>query len=84
MLLYDLAPANQVQVDLFGEVDVAATNAARVRMQTLDAINARFGKGKLRFAAEDLSKRWQPKHQMRSPRYTSNWDELPLAHIIER
>jgi len=84
VLLYDLAPANQVQVDLFGEVDVAATNAARVRMQTLDAINARFGKGKLRFAAEDLSKRWQPKHQMRSPRYTSNWDELPLAHIIER
>ncbi|HET7320676.1 MAG TPA: Y-family DNA polymerase [Candidatus Saccharimonadales bacterium] len=82
VLLYDLAPANKLQTDLLGYVEVAAATAAQARMQTLDAINYRYGKGKLRFAAEDLSRRWQPKHRLRSPRYTSSWDELPVAHIM--
>lgn len=83
VLLYDLAPANQLQTDLLGFVDVHAAAAAQARMQALDAINSRYGKGKLRFAAEDLSKRWQPKHRLRSPRYTSNWDELPVAVLAK-
>jgi DNA polymerase V len=82
VLLYDLAPANQLQTDLLGYVDIQAATASQKRMQALDAINSRYGKDKLRFAAEDLSKRWQPRHRLRSPRYTSNWDELPVAHIM--
>lgn len=83
VLLYDLVPAGSLQTDLLGFVDVAGSEAARKRMRALDHINARYGKGKLRYAAEDLSNRWQPKHNMRSPRYVSNWDELPLAHIMK-
>lgn len=81
VLLYGLVPADYLQTDLFGNVDVQASDASAARMQALDRINARYGKGKLRYAAEDLSKRWQPKHNMRSPRYVSNWDELPLAEL---
>jgi DNA polymerase V len=84
VLLYNLVPADYLQTDLFGTVDIQASNASTARMQALDYINARYGKGKLRYAAEDLSKRWQPKHQMRSPRYVSNWDELPVAHLGSR
>jgi len=51
-------------------------------MQALDAINERYGKRTIRFAAEDLAKAWQPKHQARSPRYTTSLDELPLAQIV--
>ena len=83
VLLFDLVSSNSLQTDLLGFVDVPGNEAGQKRMQALDHINARYGKGKLRYAAEDLSKRWQPKHQMRSPRYTSNWDELPVAHIME-
>jgi DNA polymerase V len=83
VLLIDFVPAGHLQTDLLGYVDTKAFENSRQLMLALDDINARYGKSKLRYAAEDLSKRWQPKHQMRSPRYTSNWDELPLAHIIE-
>ena len=36
-----------------------------------------------RYAAEDLSDAWQPKHGSRSPRYTTDWDELPVAKITQ-
>lgn len=83
VLLCDLVPMSSLQTDLLGFVDIAGSEAAQKRMQAMDRINGRYGRGKLHYAAEDLSKRWQPKHQMRSPRYVSNWDELPLAHIME-
>jgi len=41
-----------------------------------------MGKGRIYYAAEDLGKSWQPKQQIRSPRYVSDWAELPSAHII--
>jgi DNA polymerase V len=83
VLLFDLLPAGSLQTDLLGLVDVAGSEAAAARMQALDSINNRYGKGKLHYAAEDLSRRWQPKYRLRSPRYTSNWDELPVAHIMK-
>jgi DNA polymerase V len=79
--LNDFLPEDHLQVDLLGEVHPETHTKEIARMQALDAINNRFGKGKLRYAAEDLSKSWQPKHQIRSPRYVSNWNELPVARI---
>lgn len=80
--LYDLVPADALQTDLLGHVDSAAHDKAQARMRALDDINRRHGKGKLYYAAADLSTTWQPKHQIRSPRYVSQWDELPVAHIV--
>jgi DNA polymerase V len=82
VFMHDFMPAAALQTDLLGFVDPATHDKAVARMQALDHINTKWGKGKLRFAAEDLSKTWQPKHQIRSPRYVSNWDELPKARII--
>lgn len=75
-------PEDALQIDLLGLVDAGQHDRNQSRMQALDSINAKWGKGKIRFAAEDLSKSWQPKHQIRSPRYVSNWDELPKARIV--
>jgi len=81
VFLYDLAPNAALQVDLLGLTDTSAHDRSTARMAAIDAVNRRHGKGKLRFAAEDLSKSWQPKRQIRSPRYVSSWDELPEAWL---
>lgn len=82
VFLYDLVPAHALQTDLLGFIDPDHADRTAARMRAVDAINRRHGKGKLRYAAEDLAATWQPKHQIRSPRYVSNWAELPTAHII--
>jgi DNA polymerase V len=81
--LYDLTSADSLQADLFGTIDVASHARSQARMQAFDAINGRYGNRTIGFAAERLSQSWEPKHKLRSPRYTTNWQELPSAHIID-
>lgn len=77
VLLYDFVPETGLQTDLLGAVNIPASERSSQRMQALDAINRKHGKGTVRYAAEDLSQRWQPRKRMSSPRYTSAWDDLP-------
>lgn len=80
--LYDFIPENQLQTDILGRVDTTAFDRSTARMVALDAINRRFGKSTLRLAAEDLANNWEPQHKLRSPRYVSQWDELPTTRHI--
>jgi DNA polymerase V len=54
-------------------------------MQTLDAINAKFGRGTIQFAAAGLKKPWAMRAEMRtldaklSSRYTTVWSEIPVV-----
>jgi DNA polymerase V len=82
VLLHDLVPAEGLQADIFGEVDLPGSQASRRRMQALDRLNNRYGKDTVRYAAQDLSQAWTPKHDFRSPRYTTNWQELPVARTL--
>jgi DNA polymerase V len=82
VLLYNFVPEHGLQTDLLGVVDLRADDHSRQKMRTLDAINLKHGKGTLKFAAEALSQRWQPRRKLRSPRYTSAWDELPAVHLL--
>lgn len=77
VLLYDFLPAKSLQTDLFGVVDVEHETKAALRMQTVDKLNERFGKGRIHYAAEDLGQQWRPRYNLRSPRYTTKLDELP-------
>lgn len=79
--LYDLRPANALQTDILGQVSAQTHDRADRRMQALDKINSKYGRGKIRYATEDLSQAWRPKQQGRSPEYVSNWNELPIAKI---
>jgi DNA polymerase V len=81
VLLYDLVGERAVQIDLFDDTDLHALQTAHARMRALDALNNRYGKGTVRYAAEELSRTWEPKHNLRSPRYTTQWQELPVAHL---
>lgn len=80
ILLYDLVGQDSLQADLLGQVDVTAHQAAQARLSAVDSINSRYGKAKIHYAAEDLSQAWEPRHRLRSPRYTTNWQELPVVH----
>jgi len=83
VFLHDFVPEDAVQTDLLGTVDTAQHDRAKARMRALDSVNNRWGKHKLYYAAEDLSQAWQPRRHIGSPRYVSNWNELPEAHIVQ-
>lgn len=77
--LHDFIPDDQLQTDLLGEFDPQEHSRNVSRTQAVDHLNKRFGKGSVHYAAEDLAQAWQPRRNLRSPRYTTNWDELPLV-----
>jgi len=78
-----LVAADTLALDLFGKVNPTQHDAAAARMAAFDAINARWGKGRIKVAAEALSDAWQPRKGARSPRYTTRWAELPRACLIK-
>lgn len=80
ILLFDLVPENMFQTDLLGETDPGRSQKSLNRLRAVDTINGRYGKRTLHYAAEDLSKAWHPRRQLRSPRYTTEWDELPIVN----
>jgi DNA polymerase V len=81
--LYDLVDGSKLQTDLLGQVDIAGAGSSKARLKAVDDINKRYGKTTIRYAAEGLSDAWEPKHLLRSPRYTTKWDEIPTAYIAD-
>ncbi|CAN1209059.1 hypothetical protein TUMEXPCC7403_02470 [Tumidithrix helvetica PCC 7403] len=76
VILSELSAAESVQLDLLSK---AVDPHDEKLMAAMDSLNARFGTGAIKFASEGLQKPWAMKRDMRSPRYTSRWDELPIA-----
>lgn len=81
VLLFDFVPESHLQIDLLGTVDPHKHDRALARMQAIDSLNKRYGKQTVRYAAEDLSRAWQPRRKTSSPRYVSHWEELPEAWL---
>lgn len=82
VLLYDFVSENDLQTDLLGFVNTTKHDRSQARMQALDSLNQRFGKGTVKFAAENMSQSWQPRRRMASPRYTSAWTDLPQVRPL--
>lgn len=81
VLLLDLIHPAQVQLDLFGQVQPQTVDIQAERMEAIDAINNRYQKTTLGYAAEHLSDAWQPRKRHGTPRYTSAWSDIPVATI---
>lgn len=73
VLLLDLVPSTLEQGHFF--VSTETTRSDRV-MQAVDALNNRMGKGTVYFAAQGRNQAWQALSSLRSPRYTTQWNEL--------
>ena len=68
------------QQSLFDDVQVKGKSASL--MKAVDAINTRFGNAAIRSAAagtNNTKQAWQMRSGNRSPNYTTQWDELPIA-----
>lgn len=79
--LQDFIPEKSLQIDLLGAVDPTQYDASTQRMQAIDALNSRYGKHSVYYAAEGLGKSWQPLRQSQLPRWTTRWPELPTAKL---
>ena len=49
------------------------------RMRVMDAINRKMGKGSVTIAATGTRQRWAMRRDSKSPNYTTDWLELPVA-----
>ena len=77
IILNDFVP-RPGQIDMFDEPPPRA-NSAQL-MSVVDHIN-HTGLGKVWFAGQGINKGWQMKREMLSPRWTTNWKDLPRAAI---
>jgi DNA polymerase V len=76
--LYDIRPKRPHQESLFGQ----ERREDEDLMEAVGQINREHEKESIGLAAAGLKgeREWTMKRQKRSPRYTTRWDELPVAH----
>jgi len=79
VMLNDLSSVDAVQLDL---LSIAVDRHDERLMSVIDSLNKRYGSGTVRFASEGMRQEWKMRSDMRSPRYTTNWNELPVVRAI--
>ena len=84
VMLLDLQSDSVVQGELdLGDGGTLEELADKTRLMTaLDTINKRFGKGTMKMASAGLGgdrRVWSVKQERRTPAYTTNWDDIPVA-----
>ncbi len=73
VILMEISPRDVSQADLFA----APPDPRRQKlMQTMDAINREFGRGRVKLAAEALTNNWEMRQDQRSPCYTTRLTDL--------
>jgi DNA polymerase V len=74
VMLSGIVPTESVQFTLFdGENRQKKTDITKI----VDMINMEHGAGTLVYARQGVKRDWRTRSEKKSPRYTTNWDELP-------
>ena len=73
VILSELVPESSIQGSFFSSHTTSQYNSL---METIDSINAGIGGEALKFASSGLDRKWKMRQGMRSPLYTSRWNEL--------
>lgn len=76
VMVSNLTPNSHVQLNLFSGRDIQRESSL---MQTLDAMNNRYGRNALRIGAQGYSTGWKLKQERLSPSYTTNLDDIMVA-----
>ena len=77
VILNLIADKPTIQQSLFEDIESKGKSVDL--MQAMDAINSRFGNAVIRLAASGTKQEWQMRSNNKSPNYTTQWDELPIA-----
>jgi DNA polymerase V len=72
VMLSGLVPDSSIQGNLFNE----QTNENRHLMSMIDNINFSMRNDVLKFASSGTTRDWKMRQELRSPRYTTRWEEL--------
>jgi len=78
VMLSRFEPAQAVQGSLF---EWQKVQESRQLMQVVDEINREWGSETLRFAVTGVKRSWQMQAGMRSPRFTTQWGEIPVVKV---
>lgn len=79
IMLADLSDKRVRQPDLFRPEDPAARAKEERLMRAMDRLNAEYGRDAVRVGSTGFRTMARLKQANRSPRYTTHWDELPVA-----
>ena len=78
IILSGLSDVQFQQLELIDSPPAENNNRSNQIFGVIDIINERFGNNTIGLAATNLSNDWQPKKQLSSPAYTTNWNSLPI------
>jgi DNA polymerase V len=73
IVLGDIGSAGVVQNDLFATPE---DPKAKALMETMDRLNARYGRGTLKLSLDTSANRWGMKADNKSPCYTTVWEDI--------
>jgi len=73
VMLSGLVPDQSIQSNLFTE---QKNNGNRLLMSMVDNVNFAMRDDIIKFAASGTERNWKMRMEMRSPRYTTRWEEL--------
>ena len=76
--LLDLCADSHCQDDLFERGQDAQSLKV---MQTLDALNGRFGRGAVALAAQGINPTWRMSRALKSPAYSTRLSDIPVIKI---
>lgn len=77
VMLGEISEAGKSQKDLYESDEW--TEEKQALMSTLDELNEKFGKRSVHYASEGIEQDWKMKRNRLSPRYTTRWEDLPVA-----
>ncbi|MDO6739255.1 Y-family DNA polymerase [Wenyingzhuangia sp. 2_MG-2023] len=72
VVLISIKPANMHQTRLFADENPKH----RLLMHTMDEMNEKLGKGKLKLANQDIKQTWKMRQEHLSPQYTTNINDI--------
>ncbi|WP_233556478.1 DUF4113 domain-containing protein [Noviherbaspirillum sedimenti] len=78
VMLLELSPAGIRQASLFDPEGKGAVQSAAV-MRAVDTLNRAYGRNTVMVGAAGMQRRWSMRSENRSPRFTTRWEEMPVA-----
>ena len=76
VMLTEIAPAGCQQINLFSSIDTEKPEL----MAAVDRINQKWGRETVQLGTAGFVKSWKMAQSHKSPAYTTNWSELPVAN----
>jgi DNA polymerase V len=77
VMLMQISSGSRMQLML--DEDPHRVQRSERLMSALDGINKQWGRGTLRIATTGVHSAWAMRSERLSPRYTTRWDQLPVA-----